>query len=129
MTEKPELFDPKERVPDTSRPGGRSWIFQGATGLTMQYSEIFGDPDSSTHVHEDYEQIIMVLQGKANFWCGEQYYELAEGCVMVCPPGVPHGIQKRTDSSAELRVLELFCPADRQRPESPCAAASTHLNW
>lgn len=129
MALKPNLFDPKERIPDTSRPGGRSWIFQGAAGLTMQYSEIFSDPDSSTHVHEDYEQVIMILQGKANFWCGEEYYELDEGCIMVCPPGVPHGIQKRTDSTVDLRVLEIFCPADRVRAESPKAMESKHFNW
>lgn len=129
MSNKPALFDPHETQPDTSRAGGRSWIFQGAAGLTMQYSEIFSDPISTTHVHEDYEQIIMILAGKANFWCGEEYYELSEGCIMVVPPHVPHGIQQRTDSTVDLKVLEIFCPKDPARPESPKVRSVDHLNW
>lgn len=129
MNQKPKLFDPHETEPDTSRAGGRSWIFQGAEGLTMQYSEIFSDPISTTHVHEDYEQIIMILAGKANFWCGDEYYELSEGCIMAVPPHVPHGIQQRTDSEVDLKVLEIFCPKDPARPESPKVRSAGHLNW
>lgn len=129
MSEKPVLFDTHETEPDTSRAGGRSWIFKGSERLTMQYSEIFSDPESSTHVHEDYEQVIMILAGKANFWCGEQYYELTEGCIMVVPPNIPHGIQQRTDSTEDLKVLEIFCPADLARKQSPRVRNVGHLNW
>lgn len=129
MNEKPFLFDTHETEPDTSRAGGRSWIFKGSERLTMQYSEIFSNPESSTHVHEDYEQIIMILAGKANFWCGEQYYELTEGCIMVVPPKVPHGIQQRTDTAEDLKVLEIFCPADLTRQQSPRVRSVGHLNW
>lgn len=48
MNKKPILFDTHETEPDTSRPGGRSWIFQGSKLLTMQYSEIFSSPESMT---------------------------------------------------------------------------------
>lgn len=129
MSNKPKLFDTHETQPDTSRPGGRSWIFQGPEHLTVQYSEIFGDPESMTHIHEDYEQVIMIMGGKANFWCGDEYYELSKGCMMVVPPNTPHGIQKRTDSEEELVVIELFCPADRTRPESPKVRSLGHINW
>ena len=129
MSEKPILFDTHETEPDTSRPGGRSWIFQGSEKLTMQYSEIFSDPESMTHVHEDYEQIIMILAGKADFWCGEEYYELSEGCIMLVPPHVPHGIRQRTDSTVDLKVLEIFCPKDPARPESPRVRSAGHVNW
>ena len=126
---KPILFDFSERQPDTSRAGGRSWIFQGSEKLTMQYSEIFSDPESSTHIHEDYEQIVMIMAGKADFWCGEEYYELSEGCIMVIPPHVPHGIKQRTDSSVDLKVLEIFCPKDPARPESPRISSVGHTHW
>lgn len=129
MSEKPKLFDKNERTPDTSREGGRSWIFQGADTLTVQYSEIFSYPPDLTHVHDDYEQIIIITAGSANFWCGDEFYELSAGCMMVVPPHVPHGIQKRTDSEEELRIIEIFSPADRARPESPRVKSVGHLNW
>ena len=82
-----------------------------------------------THTHDDYEQFIMILAGKANFWCGDEYYELSEGCIMVVPPHVPHGIQQRTDSSVDLKILEIFCPADPGRPQSPKIRDLGHFNW
>ena len=65
-----------------------------------------------THTHDDYEQIIMILAGKANFWCGDEYYELSEGCIMVVPPHVPHGIQQRTDSDRKFPTFTgaMICP-------------------
>ena len=129
MSKKPILFDTHETQPDTSRPGGRSWIFQGSEKLTIQYSEIFSNPESMTHTHPDYEQIIMITAGKANFWCGDEYYELSAGCMMVVPPNVPHGIQSRTDSSEDLKVIEIFCPKATERPQSPRVTDVGHLNW
>lgn len=129
MDKKPILFDTNETQPDTSRPGGRSWIFQGSEKLTIQYSEIFSDPESMTHVHTDYEQVIMITQGKANFWCGDEYYELSAGCIMVVPPNVPHGIQSRTDSTEDLKVIEIFCPKANERTQSPRVSDAGHLNW
>lgn len=129
MTEKPKLFDKNETQPDTSREGGRSWIFQGPETCTIQYSEIFGFPPSMKHTHEDYEQIIIITAGKADFWCGDEYYELSAGCMMAVPPHVPHGIHQRTDSEDELRIIEIFCPADRTRPESPKIRSVGHINW
>ena len=128
MERRPALFDMQETQPDTSREGGRSWIFQGAKGVTIQYSEIFSSPESSTHFH-DYEQVIMVTQGKANFWCGDEFYELTEGCFMVVPPNVPHGIQSRTDCNQDLKVVEIFCPRAEERQESPRISNAGHINW
>jgi len=128
MVGKPALFDVHETEPDTSRPGGRSWIFQGATSVTIQYSEIFSNPESATHFH-DYEQIIMITKGRANFWCGEEFYELSEGCFMVVPANVPHGIQQRTDSEETLNVVEIFCPRAEERPQSPKVSNAGHINW
>lgn len=127
MATKPELFDIHETTPDTSRPGGRSWIFQGSEKLTIQYSEIFSYPQSGTHVH-DYEQIIMITAGRANFWCGEEFYELSAGCFMVVPPNVPHGIESRTGEE-DLQVVEIFCPKASERPQSPKTKSVGHINW
>lgn len=126
---KPKLFDSHETTPDTSREGGRSWIFQGSEHMTIQYSEIYGFPPDITHVHEDYEQVIIITAGKADFWCGDQFYELSAGCMMVVPPNTPHGIHQRFDTEEDLQVIELFCPADRNRPESPRVTESKHTNW
>lgn len=125
---KPALFDCGERLPDTSRPGGRSWIFQGSDHLTYQYSEIFSDPDSSTHTHP-FEQTILIMGGKANFWCDSVVYEMAEGCFMQIPADIPHGIEQRIGDEL-LKVLEVFYPKRTEdRTESERVKNLCHLNW
>ncbi|MCR4443007.1 MAG: cupin domain-containing protein [Peptococcaceae bacterium] len=125
---KPILFDYHEAEPDTSRPGGRTYVFQGSEHVTIQYSEIFSDPENFTHTH-DYEQVIIILGGKANFWCDGVAYGMSEGCYMVVPPNVAHGIEKRIGDE-ELRVLEVFYPKrTADRIQSRRVTRLGHQNW
>ncbi|MCR4443142.1 MAG: cupin domain-containing protein [Peptococcaceae bacterium] len=125
---KPVLFDYHEAEPDTSRPGGRTYYFQGSENMTIQYLEIFSDPESNTHKH-DYEQIVIILGGKANFRCDGVSYEMSEGCCMVVPPNADHGIEKKNGDET-LRVLGIFYPKRKADcVQSKRIANLGHQNW
>lgn len=43
------------------------------------------------HCHPHREEIIHVVEGRAEQWVGEEYRVLGPGEVAVIPPGIPHG--------------------------------------
>ncbi|MCR4443210.1 MAG: cupin domain-containing protein [Peptococcaceae bacterium] len=124
---KPILFDYHEAEPDTSRPGGRSYFFQGSENVTIQYIEIFSEPETNTHKH-DYEQMVIILEGKASFICDGVSYEMSEGCYMVVPPNAEHGIEKKIGDGT-LRILDVFYPKRAGCVQSKRVKNLGHQNW
>jgi len=43
------------------------------------------------HSHPHREEIIHVVEGRAEQWVGEEYRVLGPGEIAIIPPGVPHG--------------------------------------
>lgn len=125
MNEKVELFDFEERQPDVGRPGGRTWVFNGADHLSVKYSEMW-DPATSLHAHES-EQINIVLSGKVLFRVGDSVYELSKGTIIRIPPNQPHGLEKKL-SDEDFRVIQLIAPKEAAA-ESPRVKNMGHEGW
>ena len=48
----------------------------------------------SVHTHAGSEKFYVVLQGCARFVVGEQTLDAEKGEIVLCPAGVPHGIER-----------------------------------
>ncbi|MER6808916.1 cupin domain-containing protein [Spirillospora sp. NPDC000708] len=59
------------------------------------------------HVHEDEEEIWIVLDGRVSFFVGDERFDLEPGQVAHGPRGVAHGYLVR---SATARLAAVFAP-------------------
>ena len=126
MNDQVELFDFEERQPDTNRPGGKTWVFNGADRMSIQYSEMW-DPALVMHEHEN-EQVNIVLGGRVLFRVGDSVYELTKGSIIRIPPHQPHGLEKKL-SEEDFQVIQLMVPKKEGTPESPRVKDLGHEGW
>ncbi len=74
------------------------------------------------HVHPHREEIIHVVEGRAEQWVGDESRILGPGEAAIIPPGVPHATYNPFD---ELLVFHaILAPA--LLPEEEAAAADPH---
>jgi quercetin dioxygenase-like cupin family protein len=59
------------------------------------------------HMHEHEDETVVLLEGAATFWVGDQTFEVGPGDIVFMPRGVPH--RHRVDSD-ELHALLLVTP-------------------
>jgi mannose-6-phosphate isomerase-like protein (cupin superfamily) len=83
----------------------------GSVGPTQKLciNESWNDPGvgAPTHQHPDgLEEVIMVLEGTAEFWVDGEHHELAAGDAIVLPPYCWHGF--KNNGTEPLRVLAIF---------------------
>lgn len=126
MNDQVNLFDLEERQPDTGRPGGKTWVFNGAERMSIQYSEMW-DPALVLHAHEN-EQVNIVLGGHVLFRVEDEVFELTKGCIIRIPPNKSHGLEKKL-SDEDFRVIQLMVPKKEGVPESPRTADKGHQGW
>ncbi len=86
----------------------------GSVGPTtaLCINESWNDPGigAPTHMHPDgLEEIIMVLEGTAEFWVDGEHTVLGAGDCIVLPPLCWHGF--RNNGEDQLRVLAVFSAA------------------
>ncbi|MBP2706460.1 cupin domain-containing protein [Microbispora sp. RL4-1S] len=60
------------------------------------------------HIHDDEEEVWIVLDGKVTFFVGDQRFDLEPGQAAHGPRGVAHGYLVRT---ATARLAAVFSPA------------------
>jgi len=61
------------------------------------------------HVHEEQDDILYPLRGKATMWVdGTGFFSLEPGIIVRIPKGTKHKIENVTE---ELLVYDVFCPA------------------
>lgn len=80
-------------------------------GATVAINYFKPDHAPAPHSHK-YEQIAMILKGKAKFNIGDEEVILSEGGIVVIPPNVEHYLQVIGDEDVEN--LDIFTP---KRPE------------
>ncbi|MER6187075.1 cupin domain-containing protein [Streptomyces sp. NPDC001652] len=79
---------------------------RGALSI-MEFSETAGHSPPH-HVHEDEEEIWIVLDGKISFFVGDQRHDLQPGEVAYGPRGVPHSYLVRSQTA---RMAVAFAPS------------------
>ena len=60
------------------------------------------------HVHENESEIFLVNKGTPLYNDNGEEHMVAEGDVLITPPGAGHSITNTTDSEVELTALILF---------------------
>src|SRR4051812_28110449 len=80
-----------------------------ATGGAVSVVEFTDAADHAPplHIHEDEEEIWIVLDGKISFFVGDQKFDLEPGQVAYGPRGVAHSYLVR---SATARLAAVFAP-------------------
>ena len=97
------------------RPGKRGILHAGASvgGATkLIVNESWNDfgVGAPTHMHPDgLEEIIMVLEGTAEFWVDGEHMILEAGDLMILPPYSHHGF--KNVGTETLHVLAVFSSA------------------
>jgi uncharacterized cupin superfamily protein len=60
------------------------------------------------HLHEDEDQLAMVMDGTLGFMVGEDEFYAGPGTIVVRPRGLPHALWNATDQP--VRMIELSLP-------------------
>ena len=76
--------------------------------LTMIRSAAAGGSASPVHVHDQEDEIVVLVKGSGIFWVGDQRFELSEGGVAFLPRNVPHAYRF---TSADVDMLAVCTPA------------------
>jgi mannose-6-phosphate isomerase-like protein (cupin superfamily) len=78
------------------------------------------------HIHAREEEFFRVLEGRVDFWCGNDHIVLEEGGCILLPRDVPHRFANQGDTPARLMVMVLpggfegfFSTAASRKPTSP----------
>jgi quercetin dioxygenase-like cupin family protein len=103
----------KADKPEASwRPGKRGILHAAASvgeATKLIVNESWNDPGvgAPTHMHPDgLEEIIMVLEGTAEFWVDGEHSTLEAGDLIILPPYSHHGFANVGDDA--LHVLAVF---------------------
>lgn len=108
---------------DTSRPVVSNWddipgeavrkgVSRRAFGtadVMLVLNEIEPEMEPAPHVHEDFDQIALILSGEAVYHVGVEAHRVGPGSVLLIPAGVPHYIEPAGNETIEN--LDVFAPA------------------
>lgn len=61
------------------------------------------------HAHEA-EQVLIILEGEEDHFCGEEKFLMKAGDICVHPPNVPHGGHTKTG----FKGIDIFCPPRKE---------------
>ena len=86
-------------------------VYQGARSLTLAVGEMNAGGPHKPHSHI-YEQIILVVQGKANLTIEGVVHSLSAGCVIAIPPNAMHMFEPCGEKS--VYYIDIFSP---KRPD------------
>ena len=95
----------------------------GAENITLNYAIHAPGAVFTPHVHEQSEDVIVVLEGKGEIRSGDRLLPFAAGDVLYVPPGVRHG----TINTGDKPLVMFSCQAppdpamytgERDRPDS-----------
>ncbi|MFF4137981.1 cupin domain-containing protein [Streptomyces mirabilis] len=102
-------------IPSSAKPfwflGGQTRVLvpSTATGGAVSVLEFTDSAGHAPplHIHEDEEEVWIVLDGKVTFFVGDQKYDLEPGQVAYGPRGVAHSYLVRSDKA---RLAAVFAP-------------------
>ena len=97
-----------EDIPDEFvREGVRRRGF-GTRSCLLVMNECEPEMDVRSHVHEDFDQVAMILRGRAVYHVGDVDNEMGPGSIVLIPAGVPHSIEPVGDEV--VQNIDVFAP-------------------
>lgn len=81
----------------------------GTEDVILVLNEIEPVMDPAPHTHEGFDQLALILSGRAVYHIGDDAHEVGTGSVMLIPAGVEHWIEPVGEDTVEN--LDVFAPA------------------
>ena len=72
------------------------------------------------HIHPTQDEYILLLDGKLDFWLGDEMLSAETGDLITLPRGIPHGIYNNSGAD-----VQCFFGSPRQAGSSICSASCT----
>ena len=97
-----------EDIPDEFvRDGVRRRGF-GTSNCLLVMNECEPGMDVRSHVHDDFDQIAMIIRGRAIYHVGDVHNEMGPGSIVLIPAGVHHSIEPVGE--ATVQNIDVFAP-------------------
>ncbi len=78
----------------------------GSVALTVTDSNIEPDSKVGLHIHPNFEEAVLIMEGSIEGVIGDEVRTLAPGDVMLVPAGTKHAVNNRTNEAA--RVIHII---------------------
>lgn len=62
------------------------------------------------HKHDDFDQLAVVLNGRAHYYIDDVAYEMSPGSMLLVPAGAQHYIRPFDEERDEVANLDIFVP-------------------
>lgn len=62
------------------------------------------------HKHDDFDQLAIVVQGRANYYIDDEPHEMTAGSMLLVPAGSMHYIEPIEGAEGEVANLDIFVP-------------------
>ena len=98
-----------EAIPaEDVRKGVRRRAF-GSEDVILVMNEIEPEMEPAPHAHEGFDQMALIISGRAIYHIGEDAHRVGPGSVMLIPAGEIHWIEP--DGDVRIENLDVFAPA------------------
>ena len=95
--------------PNTSPTGTRTSALvgkdNGAVGLTVLNAGIDPGAGLEPHIHPNYEEVFLVLEGEIEGLLGEETRTLGPGDALFAPAGTKHTVRNRSTEPAKVIAI------------------------
>jgi mannose-6-phosphate isomerase-like protein (cupin superfamily) len=81
----------------------------GTEDVLLVMNDIAPRMEPAPHVHEGFDQIALIISGRAVYHIGDEAHPVGPGSVMLIPAGVRHYIEP--DGDETVKNLDVFAPA------------------
>jgi mannose-6-phosphate isomerase-like protein (cupin superfamily) len=81
----------------------------GTSDVILVLNDIEPGMQPAPHVHDGFDQIALILSGRATYHIGDIGHPVGPGTVMLIPAGVEHYIEPAGDEV--VKNLDVFAPA------------------
>jgi quercetin dioxygenase-like cupin family protein len=98
-----------EAIPaEDVRRGVRRRAF-GSEDVILVMNEIEPEMEPAPHAHEGFDQMALIISGRAIYHIGDDAHQVGPGSVMLIPAGETHWIEP--DGDERIENLDVFAPA------------------
>ncbi len=109
MTEHRAVVSSWDDIPSEQVRRGVTRRAFGTEDVMLVLNHIDPEMDAAPHVHDGFDQIALILSGRAVYHVGHDAHQVGPGSVLLIPAGVPHYIEP--DGDETIANLDVFAPA------------------
>lgn len=91
------------------RPGVRRRAY-ATDDVMLVMNMVSPGMELNPHTHDDFDQLAVVLSGRAHYYIDDVAYEMTSGSMLLVPAGAPHYIQPLDSEDGEVANLDIFVP-------------------